>query len=97
MAAGLCTMAGCYIHLDRHRTWVWAQGDNLGQAGEIPVSKMMWVWMTGGAFLAHFGVSMIEMGTLENRLRKHFDGAPAHPVQYSFGPAEHGYGLTVRF
>ena len=96
IAAGLGTMAGCYAYLCHHRTWFWDSGINKGQEGEIPVSKMTWVWMTGGAFLTHFGVSMIETGALENRLRRHVSDRPV-AVQCSFGPAEHGYGLTLRF
>ena len=53
--------------------------------------------MSGAALLTHLGVSTLEMGAINNALRKHSDGAPAHPIQYSFGPADHGYGLTVRF
>ena len=96
MAAGLGTMAGCYDHLNRHRTWLWEGRENLGKEGETPVSKMVWIYMAGGAFLTHFGVSMIEVGALESRLRKHSADRPM-ALHCSFGVAPSGYGLTLQF
>ena len=102
ITAGLGTMAGCYVHMDRNRQWYWAKSDNRGEEGQKPIKKTSWLLMAGGAVLTHFGVSLIEQGAIESQLRKHTEtgseaGSGLYGCQLSLGPAAHGYGLTLTF
>lgn len=97
LGAGLGTMAGCFAYMNHYKTWYYGnKGENWGESWQKPVPKTTWILMTGGAVLAHLGVSFFQLGSIENSLRKN---APDQPLgfQCSFGPAANGYGLTVRF
>jgi len=99
---GLGTMTGFSLHLNQNRHWFWRHGENLGEEGQKPVMKTEWVLMTGGAFLLHFGISLMEQGAIESKLRKYAEtgsesGSGPYGCQFSLGPAAHGYGLTLTF
>ena len=97
MGAGLGTMAGCFAYMNKYKTWYYGnKGENWGEAWQKPVPKTTWLLMTGGAVLTHLGVSFIQLGSIENALRKNATDRPL-AVRCSFGPAGYGYGLTVQF